>query len=191
MYNNELCFWKRAPLSALSDGVRYRVLTLLHSSCGENEKWEAADTNCRRSLGTAEEKKCRRTDRWERQTRPIFTFKFRKTARRKESLINVTVVNSLKCVYKMFIVGALQLSLQLVITFGINFKNNERDSDRHQRCRLWTEYETSHIWHIAAHTKWRCEQNKKVKWIAYTWSSELVSEILCSKQSENLSKSKL
>lgn len=27
----------------------------------------------------------------------------------------------------MFIVGALQLSLQLVITFGINFENNERD----------------------------------------------------------------
>lgn len=52
--------------------------------------------------------------------------------KRKESLINVTVVNSLECVYKMFIVGALQLSLQLVITFEINFqKNNERDFNRH------------------------------------------------------------
>lgn len=165
MYNNELCFWKRAPLSALSDGVRYRVHSVLHSSCGENEKWEAADTNCRRSLGMAEEEKMQtdRQMRVERQTRPIFTFQFRKTARRKESLINVTVVNSLKCVYKMFIVGALQLSLQLVITFEINFKYNERDSDRHQRCRLWTEYETSHIWHAAVHTKWRCERKKESK----------------------------
>lgn len=108
------------------------VHIVLHFSCGENEKWEAADTNCRRSFGMAEKMQTDRQMGVKMQTRPIFTFKFRKTERGKESLINVTAVNSLKCVYKMFIVGALQLSLQLVITFEINFKTNERDSNGHQ-----------------------------------------------------------